>query len=81
MFRSHGHDEYKSDPNKGYPASKCRDTCSGSDCGIDNVNIGISGAEIGGAFGRGSWKPYMRRQTVTINYSKELPLAQGIVFG
>jgi aldehyde dehydrogenase (NAD+) len=65
----------------------------GSDCGIANVNIGTSGAEIGGAFGgeketgggresgSDSWKIYMRRQTVTINYSKELPLAQGIVFG
>ena len=71
------------------------DTCAarGSDCGIANVNIGTSGAEIGGAFGgeketgggresgSDSWKAYMRRQTVTINYSKELPLAQGIVFG
>ena len=66
---------------------------SGSDCGIANVNIGTSGAEIGGAFGgeketgggreSGSdvWKAYMRRQTNTINYSKELPLAQGIKFG
>jgi aldehyde dehydrogenase (NAD+) len=65
----------------------------GSDCGIANVNIGTSGAEIGGAFGgeketgggresgSDSWKAYMRRQTATINYSKELPLAQGIVFG
>jgi len=64
----------------------------GSDCGIANVNIGTSGAEIGGAFGgeketgggresgSDSWKAYMRRQTVTINYSKELPLAQGIEF-
>lgn len=64
----------------------------GSDCGIANVNIGTSGAEIGGAFGgeketgggreAGSdvWKTYMRRQTNTINYSKELPLAQGIEF-
>jgi aldehyde dehydrogenase (NAD+) len=68
-------------------------SCCGSDCGIANVNIGTSGAEIGGAFGgeketgggresgSDSWKTYMRRQTVTINYSKELPLAQGIVFG
>lgn len=68
-------------------------SCRGSDCGIANVNLGTSGAEIGGAFGgeketgggreSGSdvWKTYMRRQTVTINYSKELPLAQGIVFG
>lgn len=64
----------------------------GSDCGIANVNIGTSGAEIGGAFGgeketgggresgSDSWKAYMRRQTNTINYSKDLPLAQGIKF-
>ena len=64
----------------------------GSDCGIANVNIGTSGAEIGGAFGgekdtgggreagSDSWKQYMRRQTCTINWSKELPLAQGIRF-
>lgn len=64
----------------------------GSDCGIANVNIGTSGAEIGGAFGgekdtgggreagSDSWKYYMRRQTNTINYGKELPLAQGIKF-
>jgi aldehyde dehydrogenase (NAD+) len=64
----------------------------GSDCGIANVNIGTSGAEIGGAFGgeketgggresgSDSWKIYMRRQTATINYSSELPLAQGIKF-
>jgi len=66
---------------------------SGSDCGIANVNIGTSGAEIGGAFGgekdtgggresgSDAWKAYMRRQTTTINYSTELPLAQGIQFG
>jgi aldehyde dehydrogenase (NAD+) len=66
---------------------------TGSDCGIANVNIGTSGAEIGGAFGgekdtgggreagSDSWKIYMRRQTCTINYSTELPLAQGISFG
>ncbi|MBT8264763.1 MAG: aldehyde dehydrogenase family protein, partial [Muriicola sp.] len=65
---------------------------SGSDCGIANVNIGTSGAEIGGAFGgeketgggresgSDAWKVYMRRQTNTINYTKELPLAQGIKF-
>jgi aldehyde dehydrogenase (NAD+) len=65
----------------------------GSDCGIANVNIGTSGAEIGGAFGgeketgggresgSDAWKAYMRRQTVTINYGDELPLAQGIQFG
>jgi len=65
---------------------------SGSDCGIANVNIGTSGAEIGGAFGgeketgggresgSDSWKAYMRRQTNTINYSDALPLAQGIKF-
>jgi aldehyde dehydrogenase (NAD+) len=64
----------------------------GSDCGIANVNIGTSGAEIGGAFGgeketgggresgSDAWKAYMRRQTNTINYGKELPLAQGIKF-
>jgi len=66
---------------------------AGSDCGIANVNIGTSGAEIGGAFGgekdtgggresgSDSWKTYMRRQTCTINASKDLPLAQGIQFG
>ena len=66
---------------------------AGSDCGIANVNIGTSGAEIGGAFGgeketgggresgSDSWKTYMRRQTNTINYGKKLPLAQGITFG
>jgi aldehyde dehydrogenase (NAD+) len=64
----------------------------GSDCGIANVNIGTSGAEIGGAFGgeketgggresgSDSWKAYMRRQTNTINWSRDLPLAQGIRF-
>ncbi len=67
-------------------------SASGSDCGIANVNIGTSGAEIGGAFGgekdtgggreagSDSWKAYMRRQTNTINYSSDLPLAQGIKF-
>ena len=67
-------------------------SAEGSDCGIANVNIGPSGAEIGGAFGgekdsgggreAGSdcWKAYMRRATNTINYSKELPLAQGVTF-
>ena len=65
----------------------------GSDCGIANVNIGTSGAEIGGAFGgeketgggreagSDAWKSYMRRQTATINWSDEIPLAQGIEFG
>ncbi len=65
----------------------------GSDCGIANVNIGTSGAEIGGAFGgeketgggresgSDAWKNYMRRQTNTINWSRDLPLAQGIKFG
>jgi aldehyde dehydrogenase (NAD+) len=65
----------------------------GSDCGIANVNIGTSGAEIGGAFGgeketgggresgSDAWKAYMRRQTNTINWSSDLPLAQGIQFG
>src|SRR5690606_38197864 len=64
----------------------------GSDCGIANVNIGTSGAEIGGAFGgeketgggresgSDAWKAYMRRQTNTINYGSKLPLAQGISF-
>ena len=68
-------------------------TAWGSDCGIANVNIGTSGAEIGGAFGgekdtgggresgSDSWKAYMRRQTCTINYGADLPLAQGIEFG
>ncbi len=66
---------------------------TGSDCGIANVNIGTSGAEIGGAFGgeketgggresgSDAWKAYMRRATNTINYSADLPLAQGIQFG
>lgn len=65
---------------------------AGSDCGIANVNIGTSGAEIGGAFGgeketgggresgSDSWKAYMRRMTSTVNYSSELPLAQGVTF-
>ncbi|TAL90100.1 MAG: aldehyde dehydrogenase family protein [Candidimonas sp.] len=68
-------------------------SAAGSDCGIANVNIGTSGAEIGGAFGgeketgggresgSDAWKVYMRRATNTINYSRELPLAQGIKFG
>jgi aldehyde dehydrogenase (NAD+) len=68
-------------------------SAAGSDCGIANVNIGTSGAEIGGAFGgeketgggresgSDAWKGYMRRQTNTINWSTELPLAQGIQFG
>ena len=67
-------------------------SASGSDCGIANVNIGTSGAEIGGAFGgeketgggresgSDSWKAYMRRQTNTINYGTKLTLAQGIKF-
>ncbi len=65
----------------------------GSDCGIANVNIGTSGAEIGGAFGgekdtgggreagSDAWRNYMRRQTCTINFGTDLPLAQGIKFG
>ena len=65
---------------------------SGSDCGIANVNLGTSGAEIGGAFGgeketgggresgSDSWKAYMRRATNTVNYSDALPLAQGVSF-
>jgi len=68
-------------------------SASGSDCGIANVNIGPSGAEIGGAFGgekdtgggresgSDSWRSYMRRATNTVNYSRDLPLAQGITFG
>ncbi len=68
-------------------------SAEGSDCGIANVNIGPSGAEIGGAFGgeketgggreagSDAWRAYMRRATNTVNYSKELPLAQGITFG
>ena len=67
-------------------------SAKGSDCGIANVNIGTSGAEIGGAFGgeketgggresgSDAWKAYMRRQTNTINWSTSLPLAQGIKF-
>ena len=67
-------------------------SAAGSDCGIANVNIGTSGAEIGGAFGgeketgggresgSDSWKAYMRRQTSTVNYSHTLPLAQGVTF-
>ncbi|TMQ52678.1 MAG: aldehyde dehydrogenase family protein [Candidatus Eisenbacteria bacterium] len=67
-------------------------SAAGSDCGIANVNIGTSGAEIGGAFGgekdtgggreagSDAWRLYMRRQTVTINYGRELPLAQGVKF-
>jgi aldehyde dehydrogenase (NAD+) len=67
-------------------------SAEGSDCGIANVNIGTSGAEIGGAFGgeketgggresgSDAWKAYMRRQTNTINHSRSLPLAQGIRF-
>ena len=65
---------------------------TGSDCGIANVNIGTSGAEIGGAFGgekdsgggreagSDAWKQYMRRQTSTINFGNDMPLAQGVVF-
>ncbi|MEE8512433.1 MAG: aldehyde dehydrogenase family protein, partial [Acidiferrobacterales bacterium] len=67
-------------------------SAAGSDCGIANINIGTSGAEIGGAFGgekdtgggreagSDAWKAYMRRQTTTINWGDELPLAQGIDF-
>jgi len=67
-------------------------SAAGSDCGISNVNIGTSGAEIGGAFGgekqtgggresgSDAWKAYMRRATNTVNYSRELPLAQGVRF-
>jgi len=74
-------------------STECFLSATGSDCGIANVNIGTSGAEIGGAFGgekdtgggresgSDAWKAYMRRQTCTINYTSELPLAQGIRFG
>ena len=67
-------------------------SAAGSDCGIANINIGTSGAEIGGAFGgeketgggreagSDAWKAYMRRQTVTINWGRELPLAQSVKF-
>jgi aldehyde dehydrogenase (NAD+) len=67
-------------------------SAAGSDCGIVNVNVGTSGAEIGGAFGgeketgggresgSDAWKAYMRRVTSTVNYSDDLPLAQGIKF-
>jgi aldehyde dehydrogenase (NAD+) len=67
-------------------------SATGSDCGIANVNLGTSGAEIGGAFGgdkdtgggresgSDAWKAYMRRSTNTINYGASLPLAQGVVF-
>ena len=67
-------------------------SAAGSDCGIANVNVGTSGAEIGGAFGgekatgggrqagSDAWKAYMRRQTCTINYGADLPLAQGVRF-
>jgi aldehyde dehydrogenase (NAD+) len=67
-------------------------SCVGSDCGIANVNIGPSGAEIGGAFGgeketgggresgSDAWKQYMRRATNTVNYGRDLPLAQGVRF-
>ena len=67
-------------------------SAAGSDCGIANVNIGPSGAEIGGAFGgeketgggresgSDAWRAYMRRATNTVNYSTELPLAQGVEF-
>jgi aldehyde dehydrogenase (NAD+) len=67
-------------------------SATGSDCGIANLNIGTSGAEIGGAFGgeketgggreagSDAWKAYMRRQTTTINWGRDLPLAQGIRF-
>ena len=67
-------------------------SCAGSDCGIANVNIGTSGAEIGGAFGgeketgggresgSDAWKAYMRRQTSAVNYGRALPLAQGVKF-
>lgn len=67
-------------------------SAAGSDCGIANVNLGTSGAEIGGAFGgeketgggreagSDAWKAYMRRQTCTIHFGRDLPLAQGVTF-
>jgi len=76
----------------GFRTSQAFLSHAGSDCGIANVNIGTSGAEIGGAFGgekdtgggreagSDAWKAYMRRQTCTLNYTKELPLAQGVRF-
>ncbi|MBI3179071.1 MAG: aldehyde dehydrogenase family protein, partial [Deltaproteobacteria bacterium] len=75
------------------PAAEQFLSAVGSDCGIANVNVGTSGAEIGGAFGgekdtgggreagSDAWKQYMRRQTQTINWSNDMPLAQGIRFG
>jgi aldehyde dehydrogenase (NAD+) len=72
--------------------AECFLSCVGSDCGIANVNIGPSGAEIGGAFGgeketgggresgSDAWKQYMRRATNTVNYGRDLPLAQGVRF-
>jgi aldehyde dehydrogenase (NAD+) len=76
----------------GFRAAEAFLGAAGSDCGIANVNIGTSGAEIGGAFGgekdtgggreagSDAWKAYMRRQTCTMNYTTELPLAQGVTF-
>jgi aldehyde dehydrogenase (NAD+) len=81
-----------SQPQFAIPRRATQMSHRGSDCGIANVNIGTSGAEIGGAFGgekdtgggresgSDSWKAYMRRQTNTVNWSGELPLAQGIEF-
>src|SRR5438128_2620248 len=75
------------------PAAERFLSAAGSDCGIANVNAGTSGAEIGGAFGgekdtgggresgSDAWKAYMRRQTSTVNWGRDLPLAQGIQFG
>jgi aldehyde dehydrogenase (NAD+) len=74
------------------PPAEAFQSASGTACGLATVHIGTSGAEIGGAFGgemdtgggresgSDSWKAYMRRQTNTINWSSELPLAQGITF-
>ena len=79
------HAQHARAPSASWPST-------GSDCGIANVNIGTSGAEIGGAFGgeketgggreagSDSWKAYMRRQTCTINWGTDLPLAQGVEF-
>ena len=92
MFLQAGHAVTAVEPNAAMREAELFVSAAGSDCGIANVNIGPSGAEIGGAFGgeketgggresgSDAWKAYMRRQTNTINYSDALPLAQGIKF-
>jgi aldehyde dehydrogenase (NAD+) len=79
-------------PSRMRPPTACPRRCSPTDCGIANINLGTSGAEIGGAFGgekdtgggresgSDAWKAYMRRQTNTVNWSRAMPLAQGIEF-